>query len=65
MATIILNYDQMNLWEKFLEKYPIRHETIVNDNKRFILYYTDHYELMQIACSFGMFAAKNIYYAEI
>lgn len=61
MATIILNYDKMQLWEKFLEKYPIRHETIINDKSKFILYYTDEYELMQIGFSFGMFAEKNMH----
>ena len=60
MATIILNYDKRNLWEKFLEKYPIRHETIVNDKNRFILYYQDEYELIQIGFNFGMFAQKNL-----
>jgi hypothetical protein len=58
LATITLKYDKLKLWKKYLEKYPLRHETILNDPDKFILYYEDEYDLMSIGFNFGMYCNK-------
>jgi hypothetical protein len=60
MATILLKYDPNKYWDHFLKCYQIRHEKIVNDDSKFILYYRDDFELMKLGFQFGMFVQKKL-----
>lgn len=55
MASIVIAYDLDRLWEQFLKNYNIRHDTIVGDNTKFILYYENDHHLMHISFQFGRY----------
>lgn len=61
MATIVLAYDPDMYWDQFLKLHNIRHDTYVNDPKKFILYYYDEFHLLKLGFEFGMFYNKKIY----
>lgn len=55
MASIVIAYDIDRIWDHFLKEMNIRHDTIIGDDRKFILYYQDEHHLMHIAFQFGRY----------
>ena len=55
MASIVIAYDLDKIWDRFLKDYNIRHDTIVGDDRKFILYYENDHHLMHISFQFGRY----------
>jgi hypothetical protein len=60
MATILLKYDPQRYWDQFLNQHCIRHEKIVNDDSKFILYYRDDFDLLKLGFQFGAYVQKKL-----
>lgn len=60
MASIVIAYDLDRLWDTFLKNHNIRHDTIVGDNSKFILYYENEHHLMHISFQFGRYFELEI-----
>ena len=60
MKSIILLYDPNHYWEDFMLLYNIRHDNVINDKEKFILYYFDEYHLLKLGFEFGQFYSLKI-----
>lgn len=58
--TMIIKKDPNGWWDDFLKTYNIRHDYVINDETKFILYYEHEHHLMNIAFQFGMFYLQKM-----
>ena len=60
MMTMIIKKDSNGWWDLFLKMYNIRHDHVLNDETKFILYYEHEQHLMHIAFNFGVFYQQKL-----